>query len=91
MKFLDDEFIVHIDKLQKGVKRRMKIYDIIHSILEQHAKGIKFREWKAGPEIDTNMESDGFNIELGLDHTTGFIIGGHYRNCLTWMDKMGSS
>lgn len=37
------------------------------------------------------MSSEGFNIELKLDEETGFIIGGNPYNCLTWMDKMGSS
>lgn len=37
------------------------------------------------------MESEGFNVSLSLDMETGFIVGGNYRNQLTWMDKMGSS
>jgi len=37
------------------------------------------------------MSSDGFNINLEVDFDTGFIIGGNGFNCLTWMDKMGSS
>ena len=37
------------------------------------------------------MSSDGFNIQLDVDGDTGFIIGGNQGNCLTWMDKMGSS
>lgn len=56
-----------------------------------HANGISFREWNAGIEIDGNMKNDGFHINLEADPDTGFIIGGNVYNCLTWMDKMGSS
>jgi glycogen debranching enzyme len=37
------------------------------------------------------MTSDGFNIALDVDFDKGFNIGGSSFNCLTWMDKMGSS
>ena len=37
------------------------------------------------------MSYEGFNIDLALDEVTGFIFGGNSSNCLTWMDKMGSS
>ncbi len=37
------------------------------------------------------MEYEGFNIYLELDEDNGFIFGGNDKNCLTWMDKMGSS
>lgn len=37
------------------------------------------------------MKNEGFNISLKVDTHTGFIVGGSKSNCLTWMDKMGSS
>ena len=37
------------------------------------------------------MKYEGFNINLAFDEKTGFIMGGNEYNCLTWMDKMGSS
>lgn len=69
----------------------MLLEEIVQEIFRSHAHGITFREWNAGYEIDTNMTSDGFNISLEVDGDTGFIIGGNPFNCLTWMDKMGSS
>lgn len=91
MKFLDDNQEVHQRKLQAGEKKIMTFAQIVQEIFEKHAVGVKYREWGAGFDMDSNMEYEGFNIYLFLDEETGFIFGGNHRNCLTWMDKMGSS
>lgn len=65
--------------------------DLILEILQNHAQGIHFREWNAGPELDMHMTSEGFNVAVHLDPNTGFIFGGSQYNCGTWMDKMGES
>lgn len=91
MLFLDDDMNIHYNKINKGEKKVMKLYDIIHHILESHARGIQFREWRAGKEIDEHMRDEGFNIKIVMDKTTGMIYGGNQYNCGTWMDKMGSS
>ena len=59
-------------------------------IFQKHAQGIRFKEWNA-PHIDDHMLEIGFNINLYVDWNIGFIFGGNAYNCLTWMDKMGSS
>lgn len=59
--------------------------------MQKHAEGILYREWRAGSDIDGNMQTEGFNIELKLDEETGLIVGGNQHNCLTWMDKLGTS
>ena len=51
----------------------MKISDIIYHILQSHASGINFREWRAGKQIDDHMKEEGFNIKIYLDQETGFI------------------
>lgn len=91
MRFLDDNEDIHKEKMDKKEEKKMLLQDIIQEILQRHAEGVKFREWTAGFELDWNMEYDGFNIYLSLDEETGFIVGGNGHNCLTWMDKMGSS
>lgn len=67
------------------------VSELMHFILSQHAKGIEFREWNAGPQIDSCMKDEGFHIKITFDPETGFIFGGNRWNCGTWMDKMGSS
>mmetsp|Transcript_21127 Transcript_21127/g.20959 ORF Transcript_21127/g.20959 Transcript_21127/m.20959 type:complete len:287 (-) Transcript_21127:571-1431(-) len=68
-----------------------KIKDIIQYILQAHSSGMFFIEEGAGPELDTRMKDEGFNIEINLDPITGFIYGGNRWNCGTWMDILGSS
>ena len=65
--------------------------DLIHSSIQAHAKGIKFRERNAGPKIDEHMKSEGFDVNIYLNGNTGFLHGGNQFNCGTWMDKMGSA
>jgi len=67
------------------------IEDIIQEALQRHATGISFREANAGPSLDMQMKSEGFNIDVKVDWGTGIIFGGNQFNCGTWMDKMGES
>lgn len=71
--------------------RKEKMIDVIVEIMNKHARGIHFREWNAGTQIDADMTDQGFNVDIVTDFTTGFIVGGNSSNCGTWMDKMGSS
>mmetsp|Transcript_124228 Transcript_124228/g.397636 ORF Transcript_124228/g.397636 Transcript_124228/m.397636 type:complete len:1019 (+) Transcript_124228:79-3135(+) len=67
------------------------VADLIHLILQAHAKGISFRERNAGPGLDAQMTDKGFDFKVRLEEGTGLIYGGNEWNCGTWMDKMGSS
>ena len=89
--FLSDVQEEHLKLKEQGVKKVLKLYDVIQNIFQSHATGIDFREWDAGSDVDPVIEFEGFSIQLALDEMTGFIFGGNEKNCLTWMDKMGSS
>jgi glycogen debranching enzyme len=86
---LDDTYITYEDP--KAFSYETSIRDIIYEILSRHAKGIKYREANAGPNLDSQMKDEGFNVEVNIDWETGIVHGGSQFNCGTWMDKMGES
>jgi glycogen debranching enzyme len=75
----------------RAYSKSSTLEDIIQEILQRHASGISFREANAGPGLDMQMKSEGFDIEVHVDWDTGIISGGSQNNCGTWMDKMGES
>lgn len=79
------------DEDPRAYSTESTIEDIIQEALQRHAEGMAFREANAGPEIDSQMRDEGFNIEIKVDWSNGFIFGGNQFNCGTWMDKMGES
>ncbi len=64
---------------------------LVQEALQCHAIGIKFTERGAGSGLDRDMKIPGFNVDVGVDWTTGFVRGGNKFNCGTWMDKVGES
>jgi glycogen debranching enzyme len=85
----DDTWFPHDD--QRAYSVSSTIEDVIQEALQRHASGIEFREYDAGPNIDSQMKSEGFDIKIWTDFETGLIFGGNQFNCGTWMDKMGES
>ncbi|VVC27660.1 Hypothetical protein CINCED_3A023505 [Cinara cedri] len=67
------------------------LYQLIQEVMTVHFQGLCFRERNAGSSIDAHMKSPGFDNQIGVQPTTGFVFGGNEWNCGTWMDKMGSS
>ena len=65
--------------------------EIIQEALERHSVGISFTERGAGSGLDRDMTPPGFNVDVYVDWTTGFVRGGNQYNCGTWMDKVGES
>lgn len=86
---LNDEYITVDDK--RAFTHTSTIREILYEILARHAKGIKFREANAGPNLDSQMRDEGFNQNIFVDWDNGLIFGGNPYNCGTWMDKMGES
>ncbi|KAF1997991.1 glycoside hydrolase family 133 protein [Amniculicola lignicola CBS 123094] len=85
----DDTWFPHNDK--RAYSKSTTIEDAIQEILQRHATGLDFREYNAGPNLDSQMKSEGFDIKVWVDWSTGLLFGGNQWNCGTWMDKMGES
>ncbi|EGS18986.1 glycogen debranching enzyme-like protein [Thermochaetoides thermophila DSM 1495] len=75
----------------RAYSKESTIGEIILEIFQRHAEGMKFREANAGPGLDSQMRDEGFNQEIYVDWSNGFVFGGNQFNCGTWMDKMGES
>jgi len=91
----DTNYNEHIQKQIKGEIRKYTLEKIIHIIFQSHAKGIHFQEWDYGSKYYFNKNSylkkEGYNVDIELDPTTGFIYGGNYYNNGTWMNEFGNS
>lgn len=85
----NDEWFPYDDP--RAYAKTSSIEDVVQECLQRHASGMHFREYNAGPGIDSQMKSEGFNIDIDVDWNTGLIFGGNEWNCGTWMDKMGES
>lgn len=86
---LDDTWVPLHD--ERAFKTESTVEEVIYEILSRHAKGIQYREANAGPQIDSQMRDEGFNVEIYVDWSNGLVFGGNEWNCGTWMDKMGES
>ncbi|PLN78738.1 glycogen debranching enzyme [Aspergillus taichungensis] len=75
----------------RAYSQHSTIAEIIQEVLQRHARGLSFREYNAGPDLDVQMKPAGFQIDVRVDWETGLIFGGSQSNCGTWQDKMGES
>ena len=85
----DDTWFAYDDS--RAYSKSSTIEEVIQETLERHARGLSFREYNAGPDLDSQMKEEGFQIDIKVDWETGLIFGGNQWNCGTWMDKMGES
>lgn len=75
----------------RAYSKSSTLAEIIQEALQRHASGMEFREANAGPGLDMQMKSEGFDQKIWVDWSNGLIFGGTQQNCGTWMDKMGES
>lgn len=85
----DDTWFAHDDPRAYSVSTTIE--DVLQECFQRHAAGMHFREYNAGPNLDSQMRDPGFQIDLEVDWSTGILFGGNEWNCGTWMDKMGES
>lgn len=85
----DDTWVAWDD--ERAYAYSSTVAEVVQEILQRHATGIHFREYNAGPNLDSQMSDRGFDIDIDVDWSTGIIGGGSEFNCGTWMDKMGES
>ncbi|KAJ5634158.1 Glycogen debranching enzyme [Penicillium herquei] len=67
------------------------VLEVIQEVFQRHAHGMSFREYNAGSDLDMQMKTNGFQIDVNVDWNTGIVFGGSQDNCGTWQDKMGES
>ncbi|KAF3916690.1 4-alpha-glucanotransferase [Dactylellina cionopaga] len=75
----------------RAFSKESTIGEVVFECLQRHATGMSFRESNAGPNLDSQMRDEGFQIDINTDWRTGIVFGGNQWNCGTWMDKMGES
>lgn len=75
----------------RAYSKSSTVLEIVQEVFQRHAHGMSFREYNAGPDLDVQMKTEGFQIDVKVDWNTGIIFGGNQNNCGTWQDKMGES
>lgn len=89
-RFPKDDTYVPVDD-PRAFAELLTVRELVYEILARHAAGISYREANAGPNLDSQMRDEGFNVKVEVDWATGLVHGGSPWNCGTWMDKMGES